>query len=231
MTKTPYVPREGSAPARLLAHLHAHGGTLRNIEAAAVLGIPDKNVPPALLAAVKHGVLIKTSAGYSLPDAQPVDAPADTTWGDGGKPTFPSAPPRVGGAAPTAAIKPRHKMRTLKSVAADFHAEMAAHADHVDAKRMQNRRETLLVTVPIPEPASLRQVGGTHYKEMAVQPWDVVDGWPIEQRIGYYRGNALKYLMRMGSKDQDAQEISKGRHYIEKLLEVLQEQDVQVSAA
>lgn len=70
-----------------------------------------------------------------------------------------------------------------------------------------------------------RQVGGDHYKAMGVQPWDVVDTWPREQRIGYYRGGALKYLMRMGSKDESPMEVAKGQHYIQKLLEVLNEQD------
>jgi hypothetical protein len=70
-----------------------------------------------------------------------------------------------------------------------------------------------------------RQVGGDHYKEMGVQPWDVVDTWPRDQRIGYYRGGALKYLMRMGSKDESPIEVAKGQHYIQKLLEVLQEQN------
>ena len=41
------------------------------------------------------------------------------------------------------------------------------------------------------------QVGGTHYKDMGVEPWDVVDTWPIEQQIGYYRGNVLKYTIRI----------------------------------
>jgi hypothetical protein len=68
-----------------------------------------------------------------------------------------------------------------------------------------------------------KQFGGDHYKRMGIQPWDVVDTWPLEQRIGYYRGGALKYIMRMGSKDQDPQEIEKGKHYMEKLLEVLNE--------
>jgi ribosomal protein L32E len=72
--------------------------------------------------------------------------------------------------------------------------------------------------------ASDRQVGGTHYKDMGVQTWDVVDTWPVEQRIGYYRGGALKYLMRMGSKDESPVEIAKGHHYMEKLLELLKEQ-------
>lgn len=74
------------------------------------------------------------------------------------------------------------------------------------------------------ELASNRQVAGTHYRDMSVQPWDVVDTWPREQKIGYYRGGALKYLMRMGSKDESPVEIAKGQHYMEKLLEVLREE-------
>lgn len=73
--------------------------------------------------------------------------------------------------------------------------------------------------------AEKRQVGGSHYLGLAVQPWDVIDTWPLEQRIGAYRAGALKYLMRMGSKDESEQEIGKGKHYMEKLLEVLAEID------
>jgi len=73
--------------------------------------------------------------------------------------------------------------------------------------------------------AKNRQVGGDHYKEMGVEPWDVVDTWPQEQRIGYYRGNALKYLMRIGRKDEASIEAAKCQHYVQKLLEVLQEQE------
>jgi len=80
------------------------------------------------------------------------------------------------------------------------------------------------VIVETPQ-ASTRQVGGDHYVEMGVQPWDVVDTWPRDQRIGYYRGGALKYLMRMGSKDESPLEVSKGQHYIQKLLEVLNESE------
>lgn len=71
--------------------------------------------------------------------------------------------------------------------------------------------------------ANDKQYGGDHYKNMGVEPWDVVDTWPIEQRIGAYRHGALKYLMRMGSKDEQLQEIKKCGHYIEKLIEVLGE--------
>jgi hypothetical protein len=71
--------------------------------------------------------------------------------------------------------------------------------------------------------AAERQVGGTHYKDMGVEPWDVVDTWPYEQRIGYYRGGALKYVMRSGRKDNEIQEAAKAIHYLEKLIETLKE--------
>lgn len=70
--------------------------------------------------------------------------------------------------------------------------------------------------------ANDRQVGGGHYTKMAVQPWDVIDTWPREQRIGFWRGNALKYLMRMGTKDEQIKEIGKAQHYLQKLIEELE---------
>jgi hypothetical protein len=65
------------------------------------------------------------------------------------------------------------------------------------------------------------QAGGDHYLRMEIQPFDVIDTWPVEQRIGFYRGNLLKYTMRMGAKEDNAKEIAKAKHYAEKLLEVL----------
>lgn len=220
MTKTAnYQPREGSVPARLIAHLKDKGGSITSMEIAAMVQIDRKNVDNNLKAAVSHGLLLRDGHTYSLPMGEASQAAAGLAdaWGGAARPAFPVAPPRAGDPPPKA---PR-KMRILKQVSADFHKER---------NRPAPATGTALATMPS-EPANLRQIGGTHYKQMAVQPWDVVDGWPLEQRIGYYRGNALKYLMRMGSKDQDAQEVAKGRHYIEKLLEVLQEQDVQVTAA
>lgn len=70
----------------------------------------------------------------------------------------------------------------------------------------------------------IRKDGAAHYVAMDIQPWDVIDTWPIEQQIGYYRGNLLKYTMRMGSKDESPQEIKKAEHYSKKLQEVLLKQ-------
>jgi hypothetical protein len=71
--------------------------------------------------------------------------------------------------------------------------------------------------------ASDYQVGGTHYLEMGIEPWDVVATWPIEQQIGAYRLGLLKYTMRMGYKDARAKEIRKAEQYAKKLAEVLEQ--------
>lgn len=70
------------------------------------------------------------------------------------------------------------------------------------------------------------QEGGDHYTRLHIQPWDVIDQWPMHERVGYYKGNALKYLMRFGSKrptDAGAplEDAKKARHYLEKLIDVL----------
>lgn len=90
-----------------------------------------------------------------------------------------------------------------------------------DGYREQGYRERKLAELEVKSKANDKQVAGTHYKDMGVQVWDVVDSWPLEQRIGYYRGNALKYVMRMGTKDASVQELKKAIHYLEKLVEIL----------
>ena len=71
--------------------------------------------------------------------------------------------------------------------------------------------------------ASAAQEGGDHYKVMGVQPWDVYDTWPEEQRIGAYRANCLKYCMRLDAKDTRALNAKKLAHYARKLVEVVEE--------
>lgn len=77
------------------------------------------------------------------------------------------------------------------------------------------------VPYKVPRKASDTQVGGTHYKDMGIEPWDVVDTWPLEQRIGAYRYAALKYQMRMGMKDERLLEAEKGLQCQQKLVETL----------
>ena len=89
--------------------------------------------------------------------------------------------------------------------------------------REEGYKERKLAALEAKSKANDKQVAGTHYKDMGVQVWDVVDSWPQSERIGYYRGNALKYVMRMGTKDASMQEIKKAIHYLEKLVEILEE--------
>ena len=64
------------------------------------------------------------------------------------------------------------------------------------------------------------QVSGNHYKDMAVQPWTVMEAvlTPEEFR-GYLKGNIIKYAMRQGKK-QDSDDAGKAKHYALKLGEV-----------
>ena len=89
-------------------------------------------------------------------------------------------------------------------------------------KRQKWLKEELFTYLEEKTRPNARQVGGSHYKDLGIEPWDVIDTWPIEQQIGYYRGNALKYLMRLGSKDASLKEAKKAQHYCEKLIEVLE---------
>jgi hypothetical protein len=48
----------------------------------------------------------------------------------------------------------------------------------------------------------------------------VLEAWlPREQYKGFLRGNALKYLCRVGKKDEVVQELKKARFYLDKYIE------------
>jgi hypothetical protein len=63
--------------------------------------------------------------------------------------------------------------------------------------------------------------GSKHYLEMDIEPWDVIDTWPKDQRIGAYRGELVKYVMRIGHKDTPLSDATKALHLASKLVEVL----------
>lgn len=92
--------------------------------------------------------------------------------------------------------------------------------------RQQLRDAEILSSYPLGvkprvKAANSTQVGGDHYKKMDIQPWDVIDYGPKQQAIGFYRYNALKYIMRAGEKGEFKEDIAKAQHYLEKLLEIL----------
>ena len=68
--------------------------------------------------------------------------------------------------------------------------------------------------------ADEKQVGGTHYKDMTVQPWTVMQAVLTQDEfVGFLKGNIIKYGMRSGRKD-GTDDSGKLQHYLEKLAEV-----------
>jgi hypothetical protein len=68
--------------------------------------------------------------------------------------------------------------------------------------------------------ADTTQAGGSHYKDMAVQPWHLMEAMLTpEEFVGYLKGNLIKYAMRQGRKDSP--DAEKYHHYKQKLDEVL----------
>lgn len=63
--------------------------------------------------------------------------------------------------------------------------------------------------------ANKYMVGGDHYKLHTYETWDVINDW----NLGYFDGNAVKYLSRWKSKG-GLQDLLKARHYIDKLIEI-----------
>jgi len=70
------------------------------------------------------------------------------------------------------------------------------------------------------EAADHTQVGGRHYKDMGVQPWDVMQNVLTSDEFeGYLKGNIIKYSMRQGKK-AGSDDAGKAQHYLQKLKEV-----------
>jgi len=64
------------------------------------------------------------------------------------------------------------------------------------------------------------QISGSHYKEMPIQPWHVMESvLTREEFIGFLKGNIIKYSLRAGRKD-GSDDAGKARHYMQKLKEV-----------
>lgn len=71
--------------------------------------------------------------------------------------------------------------------------------------------------------ANDEQVGGTHYKDMAIQPWDAMRAWmSTAQFAGFLLGNVIKYAARHHEKG-GVEDLRKARHYLDKLIEVHEE--------
>ena len=63
--------------------------------------------------------------------------------------------------------------------------------------------------------ANAIQIGGDHYKNQGIQPWDFI----VANNMGFLDGNVVKYVTRYKQKN-GLQDLEKARHYLDKLIEV-----------
>jgi hypothetical protein len=59
------------------------------------------------------------------------------------------------------------------------------------------------------------QVGGGHYKDLAIQPAEFIH----KNGIGYMEGAVIKYLTRWRNKN-GVEDLKKARHYLDLLIEM-----------
>lgn len=59
-----------------------------------------------------------------------------------------------------------------------------------------------------------KQIGGSHYKDFALQPIEFIH----KNNIGFIAGNVIKYVCRYAAKD-GLKDLEKARHYIDILIE------------
>lgn len=58
------------------------------------------------------------------------------------------------------------------------------------------------------------QLGGTHYKEMVIQPSEFI----VRNKLGWYEGNAVKYICRHKAKGGKV-DLEKAIHYLQLAIE------------
>ena len=59
-----------------------------------------------------------------------------------------------------------------------------------------------------------KQIGGSHYKDMAIQPAEFIN----KNKLLFAEGNAIKYICRHQSKGE-LKDIEKAIHYLEMIIE------------
>ena len=59
-----------------------------------------------------------------------------------------------------------------------------------------------------------KQIGGTHYKDMKIQPSKFIN----DNKLLFAEGNAIKYICRHAAKGE-VQDLEKAKHYIDMIIE------------
>lgn len=68
--------------------------------------------------------------------------------------------------------------------------------------------------------ANDQQIGGRHYIEKAIQPWDFI----VQNDLGYLEGCIVKYVSRYKEKG-GLEDLIKASHYLDKLIEVTRDRN------
>lgn len=85
-------------------------------------------------------------------------------------------------------------------------------ADILDGKQTTDAVRTTQDLVR--DSSNQRQVGGGHYKSMAIEHWD----YAFENNLDYFQGQITKYVSRWKTKN-GLQDLIKAQHFLEKYIE------------
>lgn len=64
-------------------------------------------------------------------------------------------------------------------------------------------------------PANETQVGGSHYKDRTIQPWDFI----AANGMDFFQGSIIEYVTRWRDKN-GVQDLHKALHYLQKYIEL-----------
>lgn len=102
-----------------------------------------------------------------------------------------------------------------KTFRVSFDDRSLVHEDFMDwlGRHLDAEVEAWIASQPVP--ALRGQVGGSHYKDMAIQPVQFIHA----NGLDYLTGNVIKYVCRHKAKN-GVQDLLKARHYLDLLLEL-----------
>jgi hypothetical protein len=114
----------------------------------------------------------------------------------------------------------------VKAADVDPHSYQSKNSERIGQKslRNHNRRKKRMITAqmakptdPMPKETALqKQTGGTHYKNMAIQPAEYAE----KNGLSLLEGNVVKYITRWKLKGQPLDDLNKAKHCIDPLIEI-----------
>jgi len=114
----------------------------------------------------------------------------------------------------------------VKAADVDPHSYQSKNSERIGQKslRNHNRRKKRMITAqmakptdPMPKETALqKQTGGTHYKNMAIQPAEYAE----KNGLSLLEGNVVKYITRWKLKGQSLADLEKAKHCIDLLIEI-----------